>query len=342
MPDKKIWKIGINNKNKKIGVLKMIEDKAEICFFSGNTSVDLAEKVAEILQIDLGDVSVGKFNNSETQVIIRESVRGKEVFILQATCQPVNENLMELLIMIDACKRASASHITAIVPYYAYARQDRKTRGREPISAKLVANLLTTAGASRVVTMDLHAGQIQGFFDIPVDHLQGVPLLAEYIRGKGFGINDLVIVSPDLGGVNRARKLADRLCCNCDIAIIDKRRPTPGVAEVMNLIGNVNGKVAIMIDDIVDTAGSLTEGAKALRKFGATEVYACCTHGVLSDPAVERIANSEIKELIITDTIPLPANKTHEKIKVLTVAPMLAEAIERIFNEKSVSAIFDK
>lgn len=320
----------------------MIEDKAEICFFSGNTSVDLAEKVAEILQIDLGDVSVGKFNNSETQVIIRESVRGKEVFILQATCQPVNENLMELLIMIDACKRASASHITAIVPYYAYARQDRKTRGREPISAKLVANLLTTAGASRVVTMDLHAGQIQGFFDIPVDHLQGVPLLAAYIKEKGFCINDLVIVSPDLGGVNRARKLADRLCCNCDIAIIDKRRPAPGVAEVMNLIGSVNGKVAIMIDDIVDTAGSLTEGAKALYKFGATEVYACCTHGVLSAPAVERIANSEIKELIITDTIPLPAEKMHEKIKVLTVAPMLADAIERIFNEKSVSAIFDK
>ncbi len=315
----------------------MLEDNKRLRIFTGNANRELAEEIAAYLGAGVGDASVGKFNNGEIQVMIGESVRGKEVFILQPTSQPVNEHLMELLIMVDAFKRASARHITAVIPYYAYARQDRKTRGREPISAKLVANLLTTAGVTRVVTMDLHAGQIQGFFDIPVDHLPGVPILAEYILAKN--LNDLVVVSPDLGGVTRARQLADRL--HCEIAIIDKRRPEPGVAEVMNIIGCVDGKTAIIIDDIVDTAGSLTEGAKAIAKYGAKEVYACCTHPVLSHPAVERIEKSNIKELIVTNTIPLPEDKRSPKIKVLSVAPLLGEAIVRIFGELSVSKLFD-
>lgn len=316
------------------------DDKKKLCVLSGTANPDLAQEVANNLGIELGHVIVGKFNNSETQVMIEESIRGREVFILQSITNPVNDNLMELLIMIDACKRASASKVTVIVPYYAYARQDRKTRGREPISAKLVANLLNTAGADRVVTMDLHAGQIQGFFDIPVDHLPGAPILAEYLRKKDFGGKELVVVSPDLGGVSRARVLADLLGCG-RIAIIDKRRPEPGVAEVMNLIGKVGDKVAIMVDDIVDTAGSLTEGAKALASFGAVEVYACCTHAVLSTPAVERIAKSKIKELIVTNTIPIPSEKRNDKIIQLSVAPLLSETIRRIFQEQSVSSLFD-
>lgn len=316
------------------------DDKKKLCVLSGNANPALAQEVADHLGIELGHMIVSKFKNSETQVMIEESVRGREIFILQSITNPVNDHLMELLIIIDACKRASSSKITVIVPYYAYARQDRKTRGREPISAKLVANLLTTAGADRVVTMDLHAGQIQGFFDIPVDHLPGAPILAEYLKKKDFGNKELVIVSPDLGGVSRARVLADLLDCG-RIAIIDKRRPEPGVAEVMNLIGKVGDKVAIMVDDIVDTAGSLTEGAKALYGFGASEVYACCTHAVLSEPAVERIAKSKIKELIVTNTIPLTADKQHEKIVQLSVAPLLSEAIRRIFQEQSVSTLFD-
>ena len=316
------------------------EDKKKLCIFSGNANPELALEVAGLLGVELGHAVVSKFKNGETQVMIDESVRGRDVFILQSTSQPVNEHLMELLIMIDACKRASARNITVIMPYYAYARQDRKTRGREPISAKLVANLLTTAGASRIVTMDLHAGQIQGFFDIPVDHLPGAPILAEYLKQKNFGCG-VVVVSPDLGGVSRARVLADRIGCDCDIAIIDKRRPEPGVAEVMNLIGNVKGRIAIMVDDIVDTAGSLTEGAKALEKFGAAEVYACCTHAVLSEPAVERVAKSNIKELIVTNTIPVTPEKQNDKIVVLSVAGLLSEAVRRIFGEQSVSSLFD-
>lgn len=314
------------------------DDNKRLRIFTGNANRPLAEEIAAYLGAEVGEAGVNRFNNGEIQVMIDESVRGKEVFILQPTSQPVNENLMELLIMVDAFKRASARHITAVIPYYAYARQDRKTRGREPISAKLVANLLVTAGVTRVVTMDLHAGQIQGFFDIPVDHLPAAPILADYIKSKN--LENIVVVSPDLGGVTRARNLADRL--NAELAIIDKRRPEPGVAEVMHLIGNVEGKTAVMIDDIVDTAGSLTEAAKALKKFGALDVYACCTHPVLSDPAVERVANSEIKELIVTNTIPLPDDKQHEKIKVLSVAPILGEAIVRIFSELSVSKLFDK
>lgn len=312
-------------------------DKKRLRIFSGNANPVLAQEIADYLGLTVGDAFVGHFNNGETQVMIDESVRGTDVFIVQPTCYPVNDSVMELLIMIDAVKRASARNITAVIPYYAYARQDRKTRGREPISAKLVANLLTVAGATRVVTMDLHAGQIQGFFDIPVDNLPGVPTLAEYIMS--LNLEDLVVVSPDLGGVSRARQFADRV--HAPIAIIEKRRPAPGVAEVMNLIGSVEGKTAVIVDDIVDTAGSLTEGANALARMGAKTVYACCTHAVLSDPAVERIAKSNITELIVTNTIPMHETKLHPKIKVLSVAPLLGEAIIRIFGELSVSKLFD-
>ncbi|TWH46871.1 ribose-phosphate pyrophosphokinase [Sporomusa sp. KB1] len=314
-----------------------MEDTKRLRIFSGNANPVLAKEIAAYLGLTVGDAFVGKFNNGEIQVMIDESVRGTDVFIVQPTSYPVNDNMMELLIMIDAVKRASAKNITAVIPYYAYARQDRKTRGREPISAKLMANLLTVAGATRVVTMDLHAGQIQGFFDIPVDNLPGVPTLAEYIMS--LQLEDLVVVSPDLGGVSRARLFADRM--HAPIAIIEKRRPAPGVAEVMNLIGNVEGKTAVIVDDIVDTAGSLTEGANALTRMGAKAVYACCTHAVLSNPAVERIEKSNITELIVTNTIPMAEGKNSPKIKVLSVAPLLGEAIIRIFGELSVSKLFD-
>lgn len=317
----------------------MLEDNAKaLRIFSGNANPDLAREIAAYLGTSVGDAVINRFNNGEVQVMINESVRGKDIFIVQPTCGPiVNDNVMELLIMADALKRASAKHITAVVPYYGYARQDRKARGREPITAKLMADLLTTAGVTRVVTIDLHAAQIQGFFNIPVDHMPGGPILADYIKEKN--LENPVVVSPDLGGVSRARLIAEKL--NCSIAIIDKRRPEPGVAEVMNLIGSVEGKTAIMVDDMVDTAGSLTEGARALMKFGAKAVYACCTHPVLTDPAITRIADSDITELIVTNTIPLPAEKKHAKIKVLSVAPILAETILRIYNELSVSQLFE-
>lgn len=317
----------------------MLEDNAKaLRIFSGNANPDLAREIAAYLGTTVGDAVINRFNNGEVQVMINESVRGKDIFIVQPTCGPiVNDNVMELLIMADALKRASAKHITAVVPYYGYARQDRKARGREPITAKLMADLLTTAGVTRVVTIDLHAAQIQGFFNIPVDHMPGGPILADYIKEKN--IENPVVVSPDLGGVSRARLIANKL--NCSIAIIDKRRPEPGVAEVMNLIGSVEGKTAIMVDDMVDTAGSLTEGARALMKFGAKEVYACCTHPVLTDPAITRIEESDIVELIVTNTIPLPPSKRHPKIKVLSVAPILAETILRIYNELSVSQLFE-
>ena len=317
----------------------MLEDNAKaLRSFSGKASPDLAREIAAYLGTTVGDAVINRFNNGEVQVMINESVRGKDIFIVQPTCGPiVNDNVMELLIMADALKRASAKHITAVVPYYGYARQDRKARGREPITAKLMADLLTTAGVTRVVTIDLHAAQIQGFFNIPVDHMPGGPILADYIKEKN--IENPVVVSPDLGGVSRARLIANKL--NCSIAIIDKRRPEPGVAEVMNLIGSVEGKTAIMVDDMVDTAGSLTEGARALMKFGAKEVYACCTHPVLTDPAITRIEESDIVELIVTNTIPLPPSKRHPKIKVLSVAPILAETILRIYNELSVSQLFE-
>ena len=275
------------------------EDGKKLKIFTGNANPALAREICDYLGLPLGEAFVGRFNNGEVQIMIDESVRGKDVFIIQPTSYPVNDNLMELMVMADALKRASARHITAVVPYYGYARQDRKTRGREPITAKLVANLIQTSGITRLVTVDLHAGQIQGFFDVPVDHLYGASILAKYINEKH--LEDAIVVSPDLGGVTRARDLADRI--GAPIAIIEKKRPEPGVAKVMNLIGDVKGKNCIIVDDIVDTAGSLVEGAKALEEFGAKSVTAAVTHAVLTDPASERIANSNIKELIVTNAI---------------------------------------
>ena len=316
----------------------MLNDVNKFKIFTGNANPDLAREIAAYLGTTVGDAVINRFNNGEVQVMINESVRGKDVFIVQPTCGPiVNDNVMELLIMVDAFKRASANHITAVIPYYGYARQDRKARGREPITAKLRADLLEAAGVTRVVTIDLHAAQIQGFFNIPFDHMPGAPTMAEYIKEKN--LEDVIVVSPDLGGVGRARKFADLL--NAPLAIIDKRRPEPGVAEVMNLIGDVAGKNCIMVDDMVDTAGSLTEAARALKKFGAKDIYACCTHPILTDPALSRIAQSDITELVVTNTIPLPPNKVHPKIKVLTIAPILAETVLRIYNEWSVSQLFD-
>ena len=314
----------------------MTTSVSNLCILSGNANPELAKKIAKHVGVGLIDAYVGHFNNGETQVMISESIRGKDIFIIQPTSQPVNDNLMELLIMADACKRASAHSITAVVPYYAYARQDRKTRGREPISAKLVANLMETAGITRVITVDLHAGQIQGFFDIPVDHLAAAPTIAEYFLSQN--LPDAVVVSPDLGGVTRARVLADHL--QTPIAIIEKRRPKPGEAEVMNIIGDVSGKTAIIIDDIVDTAGSLCEGAKALKNLGANRVLAACSHAVLSDPAVERINASCIEKLIITDTIPLTPEKHSEKIVVLSLAEALAGVVIQIQSHRSVSLLF--
>ncbi|ABZ83828.1 ribose-phosphate pyrophosphokinase [Heliomicrobium modesticaldum Ice1] len=305
--------------------------------FTGNANPALAEEIAEYLGVQVGAAKVKSFSDGEIQMEIDESVRGADVFVVQPTCYPVNENIMELLIMVDALRRASARRITAVLPYYGYARQDRKVRARAPISAKLVANILTAAGARRVVTMDLHAGQIQGFFDIPVDHLPGVPILAEYFLNKG--LQDIVVVSPDLGGVTRARDLAERI--GASLAIIDKRRPEPNVSEVMNVIGDIEGKTVVITDDIIDTAGTIVNGAKALLERGAREVYTCATHGVLSGPAIERIQNSPIKEMILTNTIPLPPEKQIDKIRVLSVAPLLGEAIIRIHEDLSVSKLFD-
>jgi len=307
--------------------------------FSANSNPQLAQEIAEYLGLSLGAAKVIRFSDGEVTMAIDESVRGADVFIIQPTCAPVNEHLMELLIMIDAMRRASARRITAVIPYYGYARQERKSRARDPISAKLVANLLTAAGARRVVAMDLHASAIQGFFDIPVDHLPGVPILAEYYRNKH--LENVVVVSPDLGGVTRARDLANRL--GTGIAIIDKRRPEPNVAEIMHVIGDIEGKTVIMADDIIDTAGTITLGAKALLERGAKEVHACCTHPVLSGPAIERLEQSVIEEVLITNTIPHnpPKRETSSKIKVLSVAPLLGEAIIRIHEDLSVSRLFD-
>lgn len=282
-----------------------MEDESKLKIFSGTAHPVLAKEICDYIGIPLGKAMCGRFNNGEIQVMINESVRGKDVFVIQPTGAPVNDNLMEMLIMVDALKRASARHITVVVPYYGYARQDRKTRGREPITSKLVADLMSKAGVTRVVTMDLHAGQIQGFFDVPVDHLMSASLLANYVQSKH--LDDLTIVSPDLGGVTRARELADRV--GAPIAIIEKRRPEPGVAKVMNIIGTVEGRNCVIVDDMVDTAGSLCEGAKALAEAGAKSVYAAVCHPVLTDPATERIRNSNIKELIVTNSLPIPAEK---------------------------------
>lgn len=305
--------------------------------FTLNSNRELAEQIAEHIGIPLGQCTVTKFSDGETQISIEESVRGCSVYIVQSTSDPVNESIMELLILIDALKRASAKTINIVMPYYGYGRQDRKARSREPITSKLVANLLETTGADRVLTLDLHAAQIQGFFDIPIDHLQGVPLLSEYFIQKN--IEDPIIVSPDHGGVVRARRMADRL--KAPIGIIDKRRPKPNVAEVMNIIGEIEGKTAIIIDDIIDTAGTMQLAADALIEKGAKEVYACATHPVLSGPALERMENSKIKELVVTNTIALPEEKRIDKLTQLSVANLLGEAITRIHRNESVSVLFD-
>ncbi|HBM4573375.1 TPA: ribose-phosphate diphosphokinase [Listeria innocua] len=306
--------------------------------FSLNSNRELAEEIAKEVGIELGKSSVTHFSDGEIQINIEESIRGCHVYVIQSTSNPVNQNLMELLIMIDALKRASAATINIVMPYYGYARQDRKARSREPITAKLVANLIETAGATRMITLDMHAPQIQGFFDIPIDHLNAVRLLSDYFSERHLG-DDLVVVSPDHGGVTRARKMADRL--KAPIAIIDKRRPRPNVAEVMNIVGNVEGKVCIIIDDIIDTAGTITLAAKALREAGATKVYACCSHPVLSGPAMKRIEDSPIEKLVVTNSIALPEEKRIDKMEQLSVAALLGEAIVRVHENASVSSLFE-
>lgn len=310
--------------------------KGELKIFTGNAHPRLAEEIADYIGVPLGKSKVDRFSDGEISLTISESVRGCDAFIIQPTSYPVNDHLMELLIMVDALRRASARRITAVIPYYGYARQERKSRARDPISAKLVANLIVAAGARRVMAMDLHAAAIQGFFDIPLDHLMGMPILGDYYKAKG--LSDVVLVSPDLGGVARTRDLAEYL--GAEIAILEKRRPSPNVAKIMNLIGDVNGKTVIMTDDLIDTAGTITLGAEALMNRGAKEVYACCTHAVLSGPAIERIQSSCLKEVVVTNTIPLPEEKQIDKIKVLSVAPLLGEAIIRVHEDRSVSELF--
>lgn len=312
-------------------------DNQKLKVFTCNANPQLAKEVVEHLGIELGVSHVTRFSDGEVRIKLEESVRGCDVFVVQPTTAPANEYLMELLIMVDALKRASAGSINVVIPYYGYARQDRKARARDPITAKLIANLIETAGANRVVTMDLHAGQIQGFFDIPVDHLYAEPILAEYFLSKQ--LEDVVVVSPDMGGVTRARSMAERL--GAPIAIIDKRRPEPNVAEVMNVIGNIDGKTAIMIDDIIDTAGTITHGANALVELGAREVYACCTHPVLSGPAIQRLNDSVLKEVVVTNTIAIPEDKQSPKIVSLSVAKLIADAITRIHNQESISILFE-
>lgn len=314
-----------------------MEKKRELKIFSGTANRPLAEEVANYMGVPLGLGETKRFSDGEISVNIEESVRGDDVFVIQPLCNPVNDHLMELLIFIDALKRASAKRINAVIPYYGYARQDRKMRAREPITAKLVADLLTTAGANRIICMDLHAGQIQGFFNIPVDHLLSIPIIARYLKGKN--IKNGVIVSPDLGGVTRARELGERL--KMPLAIIDKRRPEPNVAEIMNIIGSVEGKEAIMIDDLIDTAGTITMGAEELLRRGAVAVYACCTHPVLSGPAKERLLKSPIKEVVVTNTIPLKNSIKIDKITVLSVAGLIGEAIKSVHKELSVSKLFE-
>lgn len=306
--------------------------------FTGNSNPELAKEIVEYLKMPLGKVLVGTFSEGEIRVKIEENVRGKDVFVVQSTCPPPNENLMELLILIDALKRASARRITAVLPFFGYARQDRKDQPRVPITAKLVANLLTTAGSNRILTVDLHAGQIQGFFDIPMDHLLAVTTFVNYF--KKLKIRNIVVVSPDVGGIKMARAYAKRL--HAPLAIVDKRRIGGEDTEVMNILGGeeVKGRHAVIIDDIVATAGSITEAAGALKKAGAKDIYAAITHPVLSGPAIKRIHNSEIKRMFVTNTIPLAKEKRHEKIKVLSIAPLLGEAIKRIHNEESVSSLF--
>ncbi len=313
---------------------------SDIKIFTGNSNPKLAKQIADCLNVSLGKSEVNTFSDGEIAISLQESVRGSDCFIIQSTCNPVNNNIMELLIMIDAMKRASAGRITAVIPYFGYARQDRKAKARDPISAKLVSDLVAAAGADRVLTMDLHAPQIQGFFNIPVDHLVGAPLMSSYIKKKiKDDIDNYVVVSPDLGSVTRTRTFAGKL--GVSLAIIDKRRQRANVCEVMNIIGDVKGKKVLLVDDMIDTAGTLCNAASAIiEKGGATEVYACATHAVLSGPAVERINNSPIKEVILLDTIPVPESKMSDKFTFLSTAALFAEAIERIYDERPVSPMF--
>lgn len=306
--------------------------------FAANSHPGLAEEIASIMGKPLGQLEVKKFSDGETCVNLGETVRGVDCFVIQSTCDPVNDNLMELLITIDAMKRASAGRISAVVPYYGYARQDRKAKARDPITAKLVADMLVAAGADRIITMDLHAAQIQGYFTIPVDHLIGLPILREYYSRQN--LDDIVIVSPDHGSVPRARNMAEPL--NAPIAIVDKRRPKPNVSEIMNIIGDIEDKNCILIDDMIDTAGTITNAANALKDMGARSVRACATHPVLSGPAIEKIENSAIEELVLLNTMPIPEEKLTDKMKVLSVGPVFAEALTRIHNNESISKIYDE
>lgn len=308
--------------------------------YSLSSNRPLAEKIAKDLGVELGEVTVAKFSDGEIRINPEESIRGDHVYVIQSTSAPTNDHLMEMLIMIDALRRASAKTITVVMPYYGYARQDRKARSREPITAKLVANMITGAGADRVVTLDLHASQLQGFFDIPVDHLLGAPLLANWFLENNLHGDDVVVVSPDHGGVTRARKLSEFL--KSPIAIVDKRRPKANVSEVMNIIGDVDGKKCIIIDDMIDTAGTITQAASALKERGAVGVYATCTHPVFSGPAIKRIAESEIEKLIVTDSIYLPEEKKNEKIIQLSVGSLIGHAIRRIHENRPVSPLFEK
>ena len=314
----------------------MITHGNEIKLFSGNSNRPLAEAIAAKLNTELGGIEVATFSDGEINVHIEETVRGRDLFIIQSTSSPVNDNLMELLIMIDAAKRASAGRIMAVIPYFGYARQDRKARSRDPITAKLVANLITAAGADRVLTMDLHAEQIQGFFDIPVDNLLGGPTLYNHFAREG---NIDVVVSPDVGSGKRARQVAEKF--GVPIAIIDKRRPKANVMEVMNIIGDVRGKKCLMIDDMIDTAGTICQGAQALKDAGATEIYAACTHAVLSGPAVERLEKSAITKLVMLDTVHLPEEKMRDKFSILTTADIFAAAIENVYLDKPMSKLYD-
>jgi ribose-phosphate pyrophosphokinase len=304
--------------------------------FSGTANPSLAKNIAKSLKVPLGDLMVTRFSEGEIRIKINEDVRGRDIFLIQPTCPPVNDNVIELLIMLDAFRRASARRITAVLPYYGYARQDRKDQPRVPITAKLMANIITVAGTTRLLTMDLHAQQIQGFFDIPVDHLYAYPVLSEYFRRKK--LKNLTVVSPDVGGIKMARAYAKGL--GADLAIVDKRRTSPNEVEAMNLIGEVKNRTVLIPDDIIATGSSLVEAVNALVKFGAKDIYACCTHAILSGNAVQKLQKSALKEIVVTDTIPLPPEKRVDKIKVLTVAPLLGEAIMRIHNERSISSLF--
>ena len=309
---------------------------SEYKIFTGNAHPELAEKIASIMGKPLGKCDVAQFSDGEISLNLWESVRGVDIYIVQPTCDPVNDNLMELLIMIDAMKRASAGRINAVIPYYGYARQDRKAKARDPITSKLVANLIVAAGADRVVTMDLHANQIQGYFDIPVDHLIGMPILAKYFKEKN--LDDVVVVSPDHGSVTRARNMAEYL--DCPIAIVDKRRPEPNKSEIMNIIGNIDGKNCIILDDMIDTAGTICNAAAAIKDLGAKEVYSCATHAVLSGPAIKRLEESVIKEVVLLDTIPIDKDKMIDKFTTLSVAPIFLVSLTRIFTNGSVSKLF--